>query len=452
MSLTKITLAGLLVVGLCLPAAAQTRSAIVYPEDGNYRTADQSAASAERPVRKSSNAHRNYAADSAPSTRPSSSYRTAQRLGDYSIAPLPDAASHRLRKASYTGPYGERVSGAQPSDPSPIPQEISGESAEVVNDPSAMQYEPLAMAGSASCDGGQCDGDECGGEYCSDCDRSIFGFLFDWGHRNLAIFGGVHGFKGPRDRGLNGNFGFQEGLNFGAPLGDPWGCGFQLGFQALQSDISGNQVNGLPTADRHQYFATAGIFRRAEVGKIQWAVAFDFLNDSYSSSANLQQIRTETGWLMSETTEIGYSGAYGIGGDNSTVATTRGTLTSRLDPTDQFVLYIRRYFENGGDGRLFAGITGRSDGLFGADVWIPLGGSWALQNDFTYLIPQQGRGTTVGGNGVVDGGQVHETWGVALNLVWYPGRSAKCVGESCYRPVLNVADNSQFMVNERVSQ
>jgi hypothetical protein len=58
----------------------------------------------------------------------------------------------------------------------------------------------------------------------------------------------------------------------------------------------------------------------------------------------------------------------------------------------------------------------------------------------------------VGGNGVVDGGQVHETWGVALNLVWYPGRSAKCVGESCYRPVLNVADNSQFMVNETVQQ
>jgi len=169
MSLTKITLAGLLVVGLCLPAAAQTRSAIIYPEDGNNRPADQSAASAERPVRTPSNAHRNYAADSAPATRPNSSYRTAQRLGDYSIAPLPDAASHRLRKASYTGPYGERVSGAQPSDPSPIPQKISGESAEVVNDPSAMQYEPLAAGGplaeSASCDGGQCDGDECGGRW-----------------------------------------------------------------------------------------------------------------------------------------------------------------------------------------------------------------------------------------------------------------------------------------------
>ena len=53
------------------------------------------------------------------------------------------------------------------------------------------------------------------------------------------------------------------------------------------------------------------------------------------------------------------------------------------------------------------------------------------------------------GNGVADGGQVRETWGVAMNLVWYPGRSARCVGESCYRPVLNVADNSQFMVTER---
>ena len=156
-----------------------------------------------------------------------------------------------------------------------------------------MQYEPLTaggpLAGSAPCDGGECDGCcECGGEYCNDCNRPLFGFLCDWGHRNLAIFGGVHGYKGPRDRGVNGNFGFQEGLNYGAPLGDPWGCGFQIGFQALQSDISGRQANGVPTADRHQYFATAGIFRRAEVGKVQWAVAFDFLHDTYS-----EQFRSE---------------------------------------------------------------------------------------------------------------------------------------------------------------
>jgi hypothetical protein len=426
MSRTKIALVGLIVAGWCLPAVAQTRSAIVYPEDGNY--------SARQPAQGNVRAAR--------------------------ISHASEAPSHRLRQASYTGPMGERVSPAPSPELTPIPEGASGEStetAEVVNEPGAMQYEPLSsdgrLAESAPCDGGDCDGCcECGGDYCNDCNRPIFGFLCDWGHRNLAIFGGVHGYKGPRDRGANGNFGFQEGLNYGAPLGDPWGCGFQLGFQALQSDISGNQVNGLPSADRHQYFATAGIFRRAEVGKVQWAVAFDYLYDSYSSNTHLQQIRSETGWLFNEQTEIGYSGAYGISTDTSSVTTVRGTIVGRLAPTDQFVGYIRRYFENGGDGRLFGGITGNGDGLLGGDVWIPLGGSWALQNDFAFLIPKDGRGAAVSSNGVLTGGQIRETWGVAMNLVWYPGRSSRCVGESCYRPVLNVADNSQFMVNESFPQ
>jgi hypothetical protein len=424
MSRTRIALAGLFLVGWCLPVAAQTRSAIVLPEDDS------------------------------PSVRmrAPSDTRTAQNARSYR------GPSRHVRQAGYTGPMGERVSPAPSPELTPVPEGTSSESPEVASEPGATQYEPLTTEGplagsSASYYGGDCDDGccECGGDYCNDCNRPFFGMLCDWGHRNLAIFGGVHGYKGPRDRGLNGNFGFQEGLNFGAPLGDPWGCGYQIGFQALESDITGNQVNGLPTADRHQYFATAGIFRRAEVGKVQWAVAFDFLHDTYNQGADLKQIRSETGWLFNEQTEIGYSGAYGISSDSSQITTVRGTIVGRLAPTDQFVGYIRRYFDNGGDGRLFGGVTGNGDGLLGGDVWIPLGGSWALQNDFAFLIPKQGRGATTDVNGIMTGGQVRETWGVAMNLVWYPGRSARCVGESCYRPVLNVADNSQFMVNESFS-
>jgi hypothetical protein len=168
------------------------------------------------------------------------------------------------------------------------------------------------------------------------------------------------------------------------------------------------------------------------------------LNDTYYETSDLKQIRTETGYLFNECTEIGYSGAYGIGGDtvqNTLALRTRQTalVNAFLNPTDQFVVYFRRYFQNGGNGRIWAGMTGYSDGLFGADTWVPLGGSWAIQNSFNYLIPKTGSG---------NGGQINESWSLAINLVWYPGRSTKCLGTSCYRPLLNVADNSLFMVKE----
>jgi hypothetical protein len=329
----------------------------------------------------------------------------------------------------------------------------------VEGDPGTTQYEPLAAGGSFApqngCDSscGDC-GDCC---QCGDCDCPWLAPCGGWGPRNLGIFAGVNGFKGPRDRGGNGNFGFTEGLNWGAPLGDPWGCGYQLGFAALQDNISGYQQNApqdannestIVTADRHQYFFTGGIFNRAECSGWQWGVAFDLLHDTYYQASDLKQIRTETGYLFNECNEIGYSGAYGVGGDSVQNAlvirqlrqTSVVNINAVLNPTDQFVVYFRRHFQNGGDGRIWGGLTGMGDGLFGADAWVPLGGSWALQNTFNYLIPKQGRGDS--------GGQLNESWSLAVNLVWYPGRSTRCLGTSCYRPVLNVADNSLFMVRE----
>jgi hypothetical protein len=326
-------------------------------------------------------------------------------------------------------------------------------------EPDMTQYEPIADDGpfapgqGCSVNGGDC-GSDCGGD-CGDCEECCPWMLpWSWGPRTLAIFGGVHGYKGPRDRGVNGNFGFQEGVNYGAPLGDPWGCGYQVGFQALQSNISGypnteNTTNPTAaTATRHQYFFTTGIFRRAECAGWQYGVVFDLLHDDYYQQANLKQIRSETGYLFNESFEIGYSGAYGVGGDDVNGTYFGRTIDGQLDATDQFVIYFRRYFENGGDGRIWGGMTGHGDGLFGADAWVPLGSSWALQNSFNYIIPKGGRGSSISQDGQLEGAQVKEAWSVAINLVWYPGRDSSCVAKSCYRPLLNVADNSLFMVRE----
>ncbi len=255
-------------------------------------------------------------------------YRVAQRSSNANSKQ--DAEYHAEQRSPYQNSNRIRPSGvSSPGNAQPrsyrvaqreIPSDLEG-------DAGATQYEPLASEGSFAPQGG-CDsscGDcgDCG--QCGDCDCPWLAPCGGWGPRNLGIFAGVNGFKGPRDRGGNGNFGFTEGVNFGAPLGDPWGCGYQLGFAALQDNISGYQQNApldtnnqstIVTADRHQYFFTAGIFNRAECGGWQWGVAFDLLHDTYYQESDLKQIRTETGYLFNECTEIGYSGAYGVGGDS----------------------------------------------------------------------------------------------------------------------------------------
>jgi hypothetical protein len=321
-------------------------------------------------------------------------------------------------------------------------------------------------------DGGSCGecGDDCGGgAYQCLPGRGI---LSGWWFRDLSLFAGVHGFKGPLDQGLNGNFGFQEGVNLGAPLG---GCniGYQLGFAANQSNFSGDQTRTAYTGidqsitdgtgrdanvltpsrgDRHQYFFTGGIFQRALCGGIQWGVVFDFMRDMYYDQADLKQIRSETSFVFpGGCNEIGYFGAYNVGGDRLRLEDRIRILQTEvrfnsevlLAPTDMFVGFFRRHFETGGEGRIWGGFSGHGNGLVGADLRVPLGGSWAVENSFTYLVPKHGRGTD---------GLREEAWGLNIQLVWYPGRRAACVQNDCYRPLFGVADNSTFLVHTRQVQ
>lgn len=287
------------------------------------------------------------------------------------------------------------------------------------------------------------DCDSCDESPCAPCEKPCPDWeIFDGSCgpilRGLSVFTGVDAFKGPLDRGGgNGNFGVNEGINLARPLGDPWGCGYQVGANFVQSDFSGATVF---TADDHnfhapfrkQYFATAGLFRRTQCRGFQGGIAYDFLHDIFYQNSNLQQLRSETCFVLDDIYEIGYYGVYGVGGDKDRV------VDGRLDPTDMFILYVRRNFENGGDGRIWGGATGNGDGLIGADLWIPLGKSFALENRVNFMIPKQGRGETA---------QSRESWGLVIQLVWYPGQNAKCQQRDPYRPMFSVADNSLFMVD-----
>jgi len=343
---------------------------------------------------------------------------------------------------------------------------VSNEEPEVIA-PGTIQLEPMSDNGAYAGEGrrsrsgcgcgrhggeltedGGCDscdsGDSCGG--CGDCDDGCdYGYeIFDgrgcfrW-FRDLSVFAGAQGFKNGIDNGKNGNFGLHEGLNLAGPLGDPWGCGYQLGANVVQSDFSGattlnvrtnDNVYTLYAADRKQYFLTAAIFQRPQCGGFQWGIAFDYLHDSYYEESDLKQLRNETGFVFGNDWEIGYFGAYGIGSDRA--------VYGKLDVTDMFCLYVRRTFENGGEGRIWGGATGNADGLLGADLWVPLGKSFALGNRLNYMIPKQGRGDTA---------QSREAWGISIDLIWYLGQNAKCMQQNPYRSLFNVAHNSRFMVD-----
>lgn len=350
----------------------------------------------------------------------------------------PDQPDHRLPE--------EGLPEDTAYDPSPAP------TAETIFEPDATAH-PSGCSECADCGGdpycdqsSQCyDGCDGGCGACLDCS----GADYMWGvpkplwMQDLSLFAGVHGFKGPADLGRNGNFGLQEGVNFGSAIGGPVAIGFQVGLTAVQSNFFGDQTDqslvlqqglDITTADRDQVFFTAGVFHRALCGGWQGGVALDLLHEAYYDRGDLTQLRAELGYVfIGGRREIGYFGSYGTGSDTFRLA---DQSLIELEPTDMSAFYYRRYFQAGGEGRLWAGFTGRRDALLGAELLIPVGHSWAIENRANFLIPRQRRGSA---------GQPQESWGLTIQLVWYPGQPARCAGQSLFRPLFSVADNATFM-------
>lgn len=295
------------------------------------------------------------------------------------------------------------------------------------------QYAPSCEACGHPCS--TCD--DCGEPVCPDCGchgahcRECFRFLF----RHVAFFAGVQGFKGPMDLGRNGNFGFHEGVNWSGPLGDPWHSGYQMGIRGVHTNFLGNQVaqvGGNPVFDdnsRDQIFVTAGVFRRALEGGLQGGAVFDYLHDNYYDQADLKQVRSEAS-IVAGPHELGFFGSFDVGGR---IPFGRVNVTP-IQANDIYSLFYRRYFSGGGQGRIWAGASGYGEFLIGAEATVPLGSSWALENSFVYLIPDE---------------QQDESWSVAFSLVWYPGRASRCVYSNPYMALFNVADNGTFLLRRQ---
>jgi hypothetical protein len=213
----------------------------------------------------------------------------------------------------------------------------------------------------------------------------------------------------------------------------------QVGYRGISSNYSGASFS---EDSRNQGFITAGLFRRVDWG-LQGGVVVDFLSDDwYYDTLELTQLRGELSWVYPQCHELGFWFSAGSkNNDVQSVVLVDGqpqTLIETYEPTDLMAFFYRRRFEEigGGYGRLFAGFTGSSEGLIGADFKLPLTPSLALQSEFTYLVPKDGNNRVA---------HLQEAWNVGITLIWYPG-CRKATGIDYFRPLLDVADNGNFIV------
>lgn len=263
--------------------------------------------------------------------------------------------------------------------------------------------------------------------------------------QNLSLFAGVQGFKSPVDLGINGNFGFHEGLNYGGCVTSIADIGYQIGAQALQSDLSGYTTGGGYSDDaRHQYFVTGGIFRRyrQQVG-FQWGVVYDYLHDDYDIDMDVGQVRGEIAFRGWHCNEIGFMFAANASDDEQPILDSTGQTTLFLEEwttTDQFAIFWRRQFCNGATVKLWGGGTGDSDGLLGGEFEIPISCSWAVSGIANYKIPE---------DGATFEGSRDEAWGIGMSLIWYPCGTANqsCGCGNRFRPLFNVADNATMLLD-----
>jgi len=252
--------------------------------------------------------------------------------------------------------------------------------------------------------------------------------------KDLSFWGGVQGFRGPRDF-TNGtsdsNFGFHEGFNLSgrAPLVGllfPQ-LSYQLGYQAVQSRLHGT-VNG--ATDRSQQFVTAGFFRRVNTG-LQGGVVWDLLRDDLGVDTDVHQLRYELSLKSPQGREVGF---FGTSGTN-----TIDVLGTNFEAVDQYAAFYRWSFGNSYESRLWGGATGDGEGIFGGEFNAPISNRWTLQSGFNYLITDEADGLA---------GVQEESWNIGINLVWHLGKTARSGCRSPYRPMFAVADNGWLFVDE----
>lgn len=275
------------------------------------------------------------------------------------------------------------------------------------------------------------------------CCCQPFGWLLDWSRGDLWLgttsFTGASGFLGSpagEPAQVAGNFGFQEGFNFGTRLPGVLSgqLGSQLGMRFTQTQLDGTNVGD---DSRTQAFVTAGLFRRVDYG-LQGGLVVDYLHDDWVYRTDLLQLRGELSFLLTPCHDIGFRFSDSQQTDD-TQARLRGQVAPvdiRLAALDTYRFFYRTRFgaSAAGVAELHAGFSEESAAILGAHLRAPLQNQVGIELDATYLMPPNESATPY----------TQDAWNMSIALVWSPGR---CFGRDrdYYRPLFDVADNGNFL-------
>lgn len=252
---------------------------------------------------------------------------------------------------------------------------------------------------------------------------------------NIQLFTGKQGFKGPVDQGVNGDFGYHGGGNWGMPLLDAHGIGYQIGANYIGSDFAGR--TGPLGHRRAQFFVTSGVFRRA-VGGNGWqgGAVVDYLRDDFYIQMDLTQVRAELSYLYCHH-EVGFWGAFS-GNTSTHWGDIPGTpwQSYSFEGNNQYNAFYRYEFCNGTVCRTWCGLSAHGDAIFGGDTTVRLTEHTGLMANYNYLLPR---------NDDIVPNNVKESWNLTISFVWYPGYKRCDSWTNPYRPLFYTADNGWFL-------
>ncbi|MEC7500187.1 MAG: DUF6666 family protein [Planctomycetota bacterium] len=312
---------------------------------------------------------------------------------------------------------------------------------------------------------------------CPDCGVAPCGCDPDWGYP-LPEYGtvcipflrptlefvdfsiGAESFAGPGDQGVNHNYGFNETVNLSGSWLDGW-VGWQVGARFVQADFNGMMVlsNGRLSNGRirhkddirHQEFLTVGLFHRAtEFQPWQGGIAADFMEDHFYYKTDLTQLRVEVSRRMWWRLDFGTWLVF-RGDSEKNVEEYRPTIPTptiaEYQAANQYTLFLQWAFPNGGEARIYGGGGNDRDGIIGGYFWSPLSHSIAVTGNFGYLF--SGKKNLVPGTAITGGvpyKSLEDSYGLSLNVAWYPHRRARIGSRNPYRALFPVANNGTFFV------